>query len=53
MTNGDKIRSMTDEEFAKSKYVDNLCQPVKCDFDIQCSECWLRWLEQECKDGKI
>lgn len=51
MTNGDKIRSVTDEKLAK--YLDHMCPPVKCEYGIKCYECWLRWLKQECKDGKI
>lgn len=45
MTNGDKIRSMTDEELLE--YLTHCCPPVKCEDAIMCYDCWSRWLKQE------
>lgn len=60
-TNADKIRAMTDEEFAKylSKQVDvpvGICRELpECHEDLEadrdiplerCEGCWLRWLQQ-------
>lgn len=44
MTNGDKIRSMTDEEL-----VDIICcQYKECkDLNGECNKCLLDWLRQE------
>jgi hypothetical protein len=59
MTNGDRIRRMTDEELAKAKI---LCPYTAVDMDMcekwitsgdtrDCAACALDWLEQEAKDG--
>lgn len=48
MTNGDRIRSMTDEELAD--FLDGfLCYQVgACRApDIDCQECCLKWIKQE------
>lgn len=48
MTNGDRIRAMTDEELAD--FLDGfLCYQVgECRAeDIDCQECRLKWLKQE------
>lgn len=48
MTNGDKIRAMTDEELA-IQLEEFICYNVKeCRReDISCTECALKWLKQE------
>ena len=48
-TNGDRIRSMTDEELAKFVDGRRVCPPTSecsqvCDGD--CVYCWLEWLQQ-------
>ena len=52
MTNGDKIRSMTDEELAENFQA--MCPPdhegiftLECTYGAGCRDCWLVWLEQE------
>ena len=48
MTNGDKIRAMSDEELAQiMKYgcCDNLYCMTKDTYE--CKECWVDWLNQE------
>ena len=55
MTNGDKIRSMTDEElkaFFMCELYDDVCPPDAscCPQNgkfIPCSDCWKRWLKRE------
>lgn len=62
MTNGDKIRAMTDEEL--SIFMDKGCASAKyltcrrtlqrltngtCD-DRKCRDCWLEWLREEVDD---
>lgn len=52
ITNGDRIRSMTDEELAvqlEAFICDNvkLCRAE----DISCTECALNWLKQEAKEN--
>ena len=60
MTNGDKIRSMTDEEleaFFMCELDDDVCPPdtsccPKNEKYIPCCNCWKNWLKQEAlKDG--
>lgn len=57
-TNGDRIRSMTDEELAEFANVDGLtpwcenhnpCPQIKND-PCDCSPCMLDWLKQEAKE---
>lgn len=50
-TNGDRIRAMSDEEFAK--WIDDMyCQCVWCDVkkvdcsDTECTDCIVAWLQQ-------
>jgi len=53
MANGDRIRSMTDEELA-ALFKDHFCPMlIGTDMDCQnsCEECWLDWLRQEATDG--
>lgn len=52
MTNGDKIRSMTDEEleaFFLCSLDDDVCPPGKhCKAQIvPCNKCWNDWIKQE------
>ena len=48
-TNGDRIRAMTDEEFAEKLMVINLCPKIMKYIDCasyeSCGECWLEWLK--------
>ncbi len=52
MTNGDRIRAMTDEELAEylcSFSFEQTCPPpydTPCVFD-SCEPCWSNWLKQE------
>ncbi len=52
MTNGDKIRQMTDEELA-SEFPHDICSGitgVECrEFDLPCYDCRVAWLKQEVK----
>lgn len=56
MTNADRIRAMTDEEFSTEIDEHSGCpfreteddECLKHDFD--CKECWLDWLKQEAKE---
>lgn len=58
MTNGDKIRSMTDEELVAFFLLkiggDEVCPvdnfPQDCCKFIPCCECWKRWLKQEAEN---
>ena len=49
-TNGDRIRSMSDEELATMLY-ERGCFAPNCDrYDVcyaSCRECWLEWLKEE------
>lgn len=45
-TNGDKIRTMTDEELA-NHYVDAICRMHTDCPSINCIECALNWLRKE------
>ena len=50
MTNGDKIRSMTDEERAHEigRIGRNICDMVEnCENDLNCYKCRLQWLRKE------
>ena len=54
MTNGDRIRALTDEELAK--YFDGfICRKIPnelCKLDTRkCAECKLKWLRKEANDG--
>lgn len=46
VTNGDKIRQMTDEELA-NQYVDAICRMHTDCPSINCIECALNWLRKE------
>lgn len=45
MTNGDKIRQMSDEELAEYLY-DGNCPTRECQAPL-CKDCWLKWLKSE------
>lgn len=51
MTNGDKVRAMTNEELIDNKIidVDKICPPDgrDCLKNERCRECWLIYLAQE------
>lgn len=52
LTNGGKIRAMTDEELAE--YLSNVhyCPtPSPCDPTKNCKECWTEWLRSPVEDG--
>lgn len=53
ITNGDRIRAMSDEELAEKFFlfpcVHVLDDKVKCK-DDGCKKCWMRWLREECKN---
>lgn len=47
-TNGDKIRTMTDEELAEyiRVFFPEACPPRNCPGEDFCYNCWLGWLKQ-------
>lgn len=50
MTNADRIRSMSDEEFATAidEYVGCPFRENECrKYHYDCKACWLDWLKQE------
>jgi hypothetical protein len=51
MTNGDRIRAMSDEELAKI-ISDGGCPPkiseIVCETTDDCNVCWRNWLKQPC-----
>lgn len=48
-TNADKIRSMTDEELART--MDMVCPlDTACNDGQQCIKCWIDWLKQPAKE---
>ena len=59
-TNGDRIRSMTDEELAnaivESYGVGAICPlnhtHIFCVLDNGCKSCWLDWLRKKAEDGR-
>lgn len=63
MTNGDKIRSMTDRKLAKimASHIDDcddcplqeFCESQPDAATIGCKATIVRWLKQEAKDGEI
>ena len=50
MTNGDKLRSMSDEELA-SHFAHYICQHVSACPGENCEQCRMTWLKQEAKDS--
>lgn len=59
LSNGDEIRSMSDEELAKMMEDNGDCPPRACPHEEKgakitrqdCEMCWLEWLKEEVKDG--
>lgn len=55
MTNGDRIRSMTDEELARSKFGEAICDLIPYEFcrvsDIECDACKAKWLGSPAKEA--
>ena len=53
MTNGDKIRQMTNEELAELMN-DEPCPPMyrgtRCPEERNCLECWAEWLKMEAEE---
>lgn len=47
LTNGDRIRQMTDEELAESLSGSIACKHVSCCLETSCYECTLEWLKKE------
>lgn len=51
MTNGDRLRNMTDEEIARFLSLDkadqDFCAIHRSCLNFDCSECALEWLKQE------
>jgi hypothetical protein len=52
MTNGDRIRAMTDEELADEMFA-YICKKVPMGWceGYNCRECRLKWLKEEANDG--
>ena len=51
MTNFDKIRTMSEEEFLE-KFGDSICDMIEdCPYHTTCAECKRQWLKQEAKEG--
>ena len=50
MTNGDKLRSMSDEQLALH-FAHYICQHVSSCPGKNCEECRMIWLKQEAKDA--
>lgn len=48
MTNGDRIRAMTDEELVRSRVGEILCEMIPYDDcpggDVRCKDCLIKWL---------
>jgi len=52
MTNGDKIRAMTDEELAL-EIRSSICEKVEnCENDLNCYKCRFEWLKQEVSEDE-
>ena len=55
MTNGDRLRAMTDAELARSRFGDNLCELIPYEFcqgsDIGCDVCKAKWLGSPAKEA--
>lgn len=56
MTNIEKIRAMSDEEFAAWRSESGLCPPYYFEYERCLSEpcriCWLNWLKAEVEDAE-
>ena len=62
MTNGDRVRQMTDEELILLVYSETNTTPWCTPFnenckhhgeDYECETCMLDWLKEEVKDGSL
>ena len=56
MTNGDRIRAMSDDEIAKAMKILACPDQCPCDFDLcmkhnNCFDAWLEWLRTEAKEN--
>lgn len=55
MTNGDRIRAMTDEELARSRFGEVICDLIPYEFckgsDIGCNVCKAKWLGSPAKEA--
>lgn len=55
MTNGDRIRAMTDEELARSRFGKIICDLIPREFCIEsdtgCDACKVKWLGSPAKEG--
>ena len=53
VTNGDRIRAMTDDELADYACSFGFCVPnffdISCREKANCKVCWIDWLKQEAK----
>ena len=49
ITNGDRIRHMSDEELVKFLQKVKRCPPGECRSD-KCESCWLQYIQEEAKD---
>ena len=54
MTNGDRIRAMTDEELVRSRVGEILCEMIPHDdcpgSAVRCKDCLIKWLGSPAKD---
>ena len=54
MTNGDRIRAMTDEELVRSRVGEILCEMIPNDdcpgSAVRCKDCLIKWLGSPAKD---
>jgi hypothetical protein len=53
MTNGEKIRAMSDEELADTIRLSQFCPEglmTDCFSKDSCRECWVIWLQQPAED---
>lgn len=55
MTNGDRIRAMTDEELVRSRFGEVICDLIPYEFckgsDIGCNVCKAKWLGSPAKEA--
>ena len=50
MTNGDRIRAMTDEELAEI-FSETICKWCECKTRVSCKECCVEWIQKEADDA--
>lgn len=52
-SNGDRLRAMTDDDFARFMYRYGGCPPTKPEACLaKCNKCWERWLKEEAKNDE-